>query len=122
MVEEIQASACHMTAKEVNQHGYPARIENKCKPAAREQGTDEEDRSATEKVTGTGPNFERGKCIKERIVSHVFNGEAVHPLAKKCESLYRVRWYGYDAQDGVYNPIKYLARRKITRYYRRKKV
>ena len=62
--------------------------------------------------------------VIDRIVSHRKNEDTKHPTAKLGETLYRVRWYGYDKSDDTFEPIKHLPRNKVVSYYKkiRKKV
>ena len=57
--------------------------------------------------------------VIDRIVSHRRNEDAEHPTAKFGETVYRVRWYGYDKSDDTFEPIRHLPRNKVVSYYKK---
>ena len=58
--------------------------------------------------------------VIDDIISHMVNKSRRHQYANKGETLYRVRWYGFEADDDTWEPIKHLPRSKVLSYFRRK--
>lgn len=71
------------------------------KPVAKEQGTDDENKRATDKAIGFKPNSEEENYIIEHIVSYVKNSDVDFPNVKKGKSLYPVRSYGDDVKSDL---------------------
>ena len=63
-----------------------------------------------------------GEFVIDRIISHGINEDSKHPTAKVGETTYRVRWFGYEASDDTYEPIRHLPRNKVVSYYNKKKL
>ena len=46
--------------------------------------------------------------VIDSIVAHKVNKSRRHRFAKKGETLFRIRWYGYESDDDTWEPIQYL--------------
>ena len=58
----------------------------------------------------------------DRIVDHETNQDQSHPHATVGQTLYRIRWYGYDQNDDTWEPIDHIPRSQILLYHRRKRL
>ena len=81
-------------------------------------------RSVAEDEDRTQPNtqVEDREFVVDRIVSHGINEDAEHPTARVGDTTYRVRWYGFGAEEDTFEPIHHLPRNKLVSYYKRKKL
>ena len=71
---------------------------------------------------GSRQTEEPEEFVIDRIISHEQNNDAEHPHAAIDETLYRVRWYGYQAADDTWEPITHLPRSKVISYHKRKRL
>ena len=59
--------------------------------------------------------------VIETIVDHEVNRSRRNRYAKYGDTLYKVRWHGYQPDDDTWEPTKHLPRSHISRYYARRK-
>ena len=58
--------------------------------------------------------------VIDKIVEHQVNKSRRHRYAKHGETLYRVRWHGFDIEDDTWEPVKHLPRSKVLTYCKAK--
>ena len=84
-------------------------------------------RRITDKQVTTQPRREPNpisetEYVIDKIVSNSINEDPEHPTAEVGEMTFQVRWYGYDADEDTFEPVRHLPRNKIVSYCRRKKM
>lgn len=64
---------------------------------------------------------EERQYVIDRVIDH---GECDdnHPTSKSGETLYRVRWYGFEHDDDTWEPIDHFSIQKLLSYYRRRRL
>ena len=86
------------------------------------QGEEEINQPSEQQGDGSRQTEEPEEFVIDRIISHEQNNDAEHPHAAFDETLYRVRWYGYQAADDTWEPITHLPRSKVISYHKRKRL
>lgn len=77
-----------------------------------------------DRVNGTGrieeSSVHERDFVVERIIPHGVNTDRDHPTANVGETMYRIRWEGYNTTDDTYEPARHLPRNKQVSYYKQK--
>lgn len=76
--------------------------------SASSESKTEEDSEREESVEESADDL--GEPVIDRIVSHGVSEDPEHPTAKGGQTTYRIRWFGYEASDNMYEPSKHLPR------------
>ena len=59
--------------------------------------------------------------VLERLRAHGTNEDAEHRFAAVGESMYLVRWEGFEADGDTWEPISHIPRSKVVSYHRTKR-
>ena len=91
-------------------------------PNKEKQATEPENQSNPEDERKTEKEMEDDteEFVIDSIVAHKVNKSRRHRFAKHGENLYQVRWYGFNANDDTWEPVKHLPRSKVLTYFRQK--
>jgi len=86
------------------------------KPATNDQ---QPRRDAASQMQAEKSGDETEEFVIDSIVAHKVNKSRRHRLARKGETLFRIRWYGYESDDDTWEPIQHLPRSKVLSYCKR---
>ena len=67
-------------------------------------------------------NIESDEFYIDTIVSHQTNGDNRHPNPKSVDTLYRVRWDGYDSKDETWEPLPNLTPSHLIIYHQKRNI